>query len=211
MVRRLNHGTRLQSFLVPLLVLCLNWLLLLPQAVSAATDYAGNVAALIDPAKLATLGPRGANPRVQKAVYWLEMARQNRQKPARVSAEAARQAGYQNPKAAELTKKALLRNLELARRYGCLNSTGLEEMRRGQAPTVQRGPHRGDQLSVDHIIPRDAAPELDRVIANLQLMPLRANEGKSARMGKRERSLAQELHRAGLLSGPGLARVMAHR
>ena len=38
-------------------------------ATSAAC--AQNLAPLIDPAKLATLGKRGANPRVQKAVYWL--------------------------------------------------------------------------------------------------------------------------------------------
>ena len=30
----------------------------------------------------------------------------------------------------------------------------------------------GDQLSVDHIIPRAVVPELDNVIANLELMPL---------------------------------------
>lgn len=33
-------------------------------------DYAKNIASLIDPAKLATLRARGANPRVQKYVYW---------------------------------------------------------------------------------------------------------------------------------------------
>ena len=36
---------------------------------SKAADYTANLASLLDPAKLATLGPRGANPRVQKAVY----------------------------------------------------------------------------------------------------------------------------------------------
>jgi len=46
-------------------------------------------------------------------------------------------------------------------------------MRRGKAPTVMKGPYKGDQLSVDHIIPHAAVPELDNVIANLELMPLR--------------------------------------
>ena len=34
-----------------------------------AEDFAGKIALLIDPAKLATLGKHGANSRVQKCVY----------------------------------------------------------------------------------------------------------------------------------------------
>jgi hypothetical protein len=204
------HQTiRVRLFNLPLPTLCLICLLVLPHAVAATTDYASTLAALIDPAKLATLGPRGANSRIQKAVYWLETARQDKQKPARVLSDAVRQAGYRNPNAAALTREALLHNLESARRYGCLNPTGLQEMRRGQAPTIQRGPHRGDQLSVDHIVPRDLVPELDCVIANLELMPLRANAHKSDRIGKRQRSLALKLHEAGLLSAAGLARTLS--
>jgi len=47
-------------------------------AASAADTaaYANRVAPLIDPAKLATLGKRGANPRVQKYVAQLAEARQ---------------------------------------------------------------------------------------------------------------------------------------
>jgi hypothetical protein len=43
------------------------------------------------------------------------------------------------------------------------------------------------------------APSLDHVIANLELMPLRINQGKSARMGERQQALAKRLRRAGLL------------
>jgi hypothetical protein len=49
---------------------------------AAQADYASRIASMIDPAKLATLGPRGANQRVQKSVYWLATARQAGQKPA---------------------------------------------------------------------------------------------------------------------------------
>lgn len=35
---------------------------------AAQTDYAHHIASLIDPTRLATLGERGANPRVQKVV-----------------------------------------------------------------------------------------------------------------------------------------------
>jgi hypothetical protein len=36
-------------------------------------------------------------------------------------------------------------------------------MRRGRAPNVQKGPYKGDELSVDHINPRAVVPELDKV------------------------------------------------
>ena len=58
-------------------------------------DFAAKITPLIDPAKLATLKERGANPRVQKYAYWLERARQEKAEPRKVAAEAARVAGYQ--------------------------------------------------------------------------------------------------------------------
>jgi hypothetical protein len=54
---------------VPVLVTCL-------PVLAAQTDYAKRIAPLIDPAKLATLGKRGANQRVQKAICWLAEARE---------------------------------------------------------------------------------------------------------------------------------------
>ena len=59
-------------------------------------------------------------------------------------------------------------------------------------------------VSVDHIIPRAVVPELDNVIANLELMPLRMNESKNAKIGSRQKSLATQFHAAGLLSETGL-------
>lgn len=73
-------------------------------------------------------------------------------------------------------------------------------MKRGRAATVTRGPYAGDQLSVDHIIPRAVVPDLDNVIANLELMPLRLNERKNSHMGQRQRDLAKKLFEAGLVS-----------
>ena len=85
---------------------------------------------------------------------------------------------------------------------------GLAEMRKGNAATVRRGPYVGDELSVDHIIPRSVVPELDNVIANLELLPLRVNERKNAKLGQRQRDLARKLNAAGLLSEPGLKAVV---
>ena len=58
------------------------------------------------------------------------------------------------------------------------------------------------------IIPRAVVPELDNVIANLELMPLRMNESKNAKIGQRQRDMARKFYEAGLLSGKGLEAVL---
>jgi hypothetical protein len=166
-------------------------------------DYADHIAPLIDPAKLTTLGTRAANPRVQKYVYWLVTAQRDGVKPAKVVDTAARSVGMSG-KAADLTKAAMLRNVDIAMKLGCLDDEGLSEMRKGNAATVRRGPYKDDQLSVDHIIPRAVCPELDNVIANLELMPLRVNAQKNSKIGQRQRDLAKKLYEAGLLTEKGL-------
>lgn len=166
-------------------------------------DYAERIAPLIEPAKLATLGPRGASQRVQKATYWLAMAKKDKTSTSSVAWQAVIQAGYTNKDAQALTKAALMRNLSIAQKLGCLDEEGLAEMRKGNAATVRNGPYEGDQLSVDHIIPRSVVPELDNVIANLELMPQRMNSKKNAKVGKRQWSHAEKLRDAGLLSRDG--------
>ncbi len=46
--------------------------------------------------------------------------------------------------------------------------------------------------------PFAVAPQLDKVIANLELMPLRMNIGKKDRMTDRQHDLSTRLRRAGL-------------
>lgn len=177
--------------------------------VSCAADvetYARNVAPLIDPAKLATLRERGANPRVQKYVAHLAEAKNSGVEVSNVAVQAVALVGIKGA-AVKLTADAMLRNLTIAERLGCLDKAGLRDMRRGQSPTIRRGPYKGDQLSVDHIIPRAVCPELDNVIANLELMPLRMNAGKRDRIGDRQLSLAKQLRAAGLLSEKGFKTV----
>ena len=178
------------------------------QAVAAQTNYAERIASLIAPAKLATLGERGANPRVQKTVYLLATARTEGEQPAKVLDRAVALAGYTNAASAKLTKEALLRNLDIAERLGCLDDAGLAEMKRGNAATVMKGPYKDDQLSVDHIIPRAVVPELDNVVANLELMPMLMNAEKNAKIGPRQRDLAKQFYEAGLLSRKGLEAVL---
>jgi hypothetical protein len=159
--------------------------------------HAQKIAVLIDPAKLSTLAPRGANPRVQKYVAQLFEAQQAGLDPLKCAAEAAALAGMKGD-AAQLTVDAMLRNLRIADQLGCLTPEGLAEMRRGRSPTVRRGPYAGDELSVDHIIPFAVVPQLDHVIANLEMMPLRMNRSKGDKIGDRQRALERKLRDAGL-------------
>jgi hypothetical protein len=52
---------------------------------------------------------------------------------------------------------------------------------------------------------------LDNVIANLELMPLRMNESKNAKIEDRQLSHAQKPYQAGLLSLQGLKVVQKPR
>lgn len=159
--------------------------------------HAQKIAALIDPTKLSTLAPRGANPRVQKYVARLFEAQQAGLDAVKCATEAVALAGMKGD-AAKLTVEAMVRNLRIADQLGCLTADGLAEMRRGRSPTVTRGPYTGDELSVDHIIPFAVIPQLDNVIANLELMPLRMNRRKGDTIGERQRALLALLQRARL-------------
>lgn len=116
------------------------------------------IAALIDPAKLGTLATRGANPRVQKYVAQLEEALLAGWDPVQVAAEAVRLTGMTG-EGASLTTEAMVRNLLIAQRLGCLTAEGLAQMRRGRSHTITLGPYAGDQLSVDHIISFAVVPK----------------------------------------------------
>ena len=60
---------------------------------------------------------------------------------------------------------------------------------------------------MDHIVPHSVAVELDNVIVNLELMPLRMNQSKGDKMGARQRDYAQKFHKAGLLSKKRLKEI----
>ena len=157
---------------------------------------------LCDPAKIATLSERGANPRVRKITYWLEIGRREGKNPAVVMRGVMERVGWVDQKG-KITAEAMLRNRIIAERLGCLYQMGMVLLRRGNAPKVKNGPYAGSVLSVDHIIPRSVAPELDNVLANLELMPQEVNGRKGASIGSRQIDLAQKLYSVGLLSKDG--------
>jgi len=69
------------------------------------------------------------------------------------------------------------------------------------------GPYAGEIASVDHIIPRAVAPELDNCIANLELLPLKLNQSKNDKTGALQIDLARKLHSAGLLSSEAKQKI----
>ena len=187
----------------------LSFLVVVQASADTLPDYVGRVAPLIDPAKLATLAEKGANPRVQKYTVWLEIARREGVNPTNIVDSALSAVGMTNKLAAEATRTAMLRNLKIATELGCFDEEGLNDMRRGQSPTIRRGPYKGQELTVDHIIPHAVAPELGNVIANLELLPWELNARKGTNYGQRQRALARKLFAAGLLNAEGWRRLRA--
>ena len=172
---------------------------------SQRVQFGAILAPLIDPDKLDTLtGKRAATPRLRKACYWLNQAHLEDLDPQSVIDEAHHAAQPRNFARESEQKAALLRNLTILERLGCLGSEGLEKLRRGRAPTITKGPYTGELVTVDHIIPRSVCPELDNAIFNLEFLPDTLNKRKSAKVGERQISLAQRWHESGLLSAEGL-------
>jgi hypothetical protein len=166
-------------------------------AQSVAIDAIANLA---DPEKLATLAVRGANTRVQKITYWLFVVRQNGGQLETAIDEAFARFGWKGTPQGEETKLTLIRNFKRAEYLGCFDAAGLADMRRGQSPTVKRGEFIGQEMSIDHIIPRAEAPELDTALANLELMPLKMNMAKSAKLEARQIEFARRFVAAGIIS-----------
>jgi hypothetical protein len=172
-------------------------------------DDAALLRPLIDPVKLATLGDRGANQRIQKITAILWDAKVDGQDPAKVAEKAVQLIGWGGTEKGRLTAAAMVRNVTILERVGGTTPEDLDDMRHGKTAKVRKGPYAAEVISVDHIVPRSVAPELDNVIANLELMPLSVNVKKNDKIGDRQVSIAKAFHAAGLLSNEGLRRVMA--
>ena len=183
--------------------------LLLLSPLASGTDEAGILSPLISPTKIDSLSAeRAANPRLRKIAYWLETARRNGQDLGQVIDQAQRGAGYAGTARARVEKAALIRNVTILERLGCLTDEGMTKLRKGNAPTITRGPYTGDVVEVDHVIPRAVVPELDSKLYNLEFMPGRMNREKSASVGQRQVALAMAWHKEGLLSAGGLQAVL---
>jgi hypothetical protein len=184
-------------------------LLLASAPFSRADAVRTALVSLCDPAKIATLtSDRAANPRIRKIAYWLEIGRREGRPPETEMAATMDAIGWGGTLKGQLTAAAMTRNRTIAERLGCLDNEGMENLRRGKAPVVKRGPYAGEKLTVDHIIPRAVAPALDKVLANLELMPHSLNMIKSAKVGQRQLDLANKLQDTGLLTPEDHAAIM---
>jgi hypothetical protein len=166
------------------------------------------IANLSDPAKLATLGERAANPRLNKIVYWLHAA-EKRGMPGEVTIWLAQSLNWTREPRASLVKESLLRNLRIARELGLFTGDNLERLRRGRAGIITRGPYAQTPVEIDHVIPYSLAGEAGNELANLEMLPETVNRRKSNQVGERQLELAVRLWDAGLISEESLARVQA--
>lgn len=181
-------------------------------AFSAGTDDPITaIAGLTDRAKLATLkSERAANDRLLKCVAWLAEAKAAGRIPVEVIAEAQKRSGDSGARAA-LVRDALLRNLDIAEKLGCLTPENLALMKRGRSPQVTRGPYAGEPAEVDHVVPIAVMPELGNEIANLEMMPRTLNRRKGAKVGQRQLDYARRFMEAGVISREAYLRVTSPR
>jgi hypothetical protein len=157
------------------------------------------VANLSDPAKLATLGERGANSRLNKIVFWLDAAR-HRGLSAETTVDWAQTISGTTEPRASLVKNQLVLNLKIADELGLLTADNRDRLKRGNAAIVTRGPYSGEPVEIDHIVPFSLAPEAGNELANLEMLPKTLNRQKSDRVNERQVAYAEKLFEAGLLS-----------
>lgn len=196
----LGKGKSISIFLIALILFGI-WQLTPVQSIQSLAN-------LTDPEKLATLGERGANNRMNKIMFWLDDARGKGVSAETAIAWAQWLNGTTEPRAS-LVKESLLRNLKIGDELLLFTLPNRERMRRGNSATVYRGPYKGETIEIDHIIPYSVAPEIGNELANLEMLPKSVNRQKSDRVTSRQLSLAQKLLDAGLLSRESFERVTA--
>lgn len=159
-----------------------------------------------DPAKLESLGKRGANPRVNRIVYCLHEAT-TQGTPAAEALDWAFAENGTTGLVAVLTKEIQLLNYAHAVEWGLLTKENLDKLRRGNAPVITKGRYEGQTTDVDHIVPISLAPEAGNSLANLELRPSSVNRSKGASVGLREMNYAARLREAGVIDSGTLLAV----
>lgn len=105
--------------------------------------------------------------------------------------------------------ESLARNRTILERLGCLDEAGMSKLRKGNAPTITKGPYAGELATGDHIIPRSVCPVLDNVIVNLEFLPATLNLKKGAKVGERQVAVARKFHAAGIIDAAALDAIEA--
>jgi hypothetical protein len=198
---RLFNPRRLAA--IPLVILLAGWLFWSLGPFQALFE----VTRLSNPSQLATLGKRGANPRLNQIVYWLDIARSRGIAPESAIDLAQFINGTHRPRA-DLVKESLLRNLKIAEELGLFTEENGRRMRRGHGAVVMKGPYRNSRIEIDHIVPISLAPETGNELANLEMLPQPLNRMKSNAVGERQLAHARKLLDAGLLTRESYDRVV---
>jgi hypothetical protein len=145
---------------------------------------------------------------ITQSLLWLQMAHTSGFDASETIDQAHAQTGPHEPKRAKAQRASLIRNRLILERLGCFDEAGMILLRKGNAPTITKGPYAGEIVTGDHIIPRSVCPELDNALYNLEMMPLTLNQKKSAKIGTRQIDLAKRWNQDGLLSDEGLKAVL---
>ncbi|MEZ5405030.1 MAG: hypothetical protein R3F23_02290 [Verrucomicrobiia bacterium] len=175
------------------------------------TDPVLILSVLTDSTKLATLGERGANPRINKAMYWLWYAQQQGLSPKEVIDRALLMNHTPQVKAI-LIEEALLHNWFTANEWGLfLTTNNLQSLRRGGSAKVMKGLYQGETTEVDHMIPFAVAPEIGNEIFNLEILPRTLNRQKSDYVGDIQLAYARRLFSLNLISQETFLKVQRAR
>ena len=161
---------------------------------------------LSDPVKLASLEKRGANPRVNKIVYWLHRSNEYQVSPEIILSIALLINGIHGERGL-LTQQTMLRNIKIAQELGLFNEKNKNRLRHGKAGIVIFGPYKGDQVEIDHIIPVSLAPEIGNELANLEMMPSTLNRKKSNRITSRQIAYAEKFYDIGLIEENTISQI----
>ncbi|MBX7156934.1 MAG: hypothetical protein K1X66_00910 [Verrucomicrobiae bacterium] len=175
------------------------------------TDPVLILSVLTDSAKLSTLGERGANPRINKAMYWLWYAQQQGISPKEVIDQALL-VNHTPQVKATVVEESLLRNWSAANEWGLFLSTNnLQSLRRGGSAKVMKGLYQGEITEVDHMIPFAVAPEIGNEILNLEILPRTLNRQKSDYVGDVQLAYARRLLSLNLISQETFLKVQKAR
>ncbi|MSU19781.1 MAG: hypothetical protein EXS30_00110 [Pedosphaera sp.] len=164
------------------------------------------VSNLSDPTKLATLGERAANPRLNKIVHWLHEADRKGMSP-EITIRIAQLINRTKEPRASLVKESLIRNVKIADLLGLFVPENEVRLRNGKAGVITRGRYAASHMEIDHIVPYSLAPEAGNELANLEMMPQHLNREKSNRVGRRQLAHAEKLYAAGLITRESLAKT----
>jgi hypothetical protein len=108
-------------------------------------------------------------------------------------------AGYEGTAAARADKQAIIWSRAKLEEFWCFTEAGLDELRHGGSPTITQGPHAGEGIALEHVLPRSIMPELAGTFFNLEAITAKANRSKSAKITAREVELARRWNRERLL------------